>query len=191
LVAIPAPLCNPFQAATDKTSLGRTGLNGNEAADAGGGGGWIKTNRGVAACIAAVALALLAYLALSEWTWRELRDGFRLGFFTAVAVFAMLICAIAMMVDSRRNERDPDIARLQGRDWIVAVIALVACYAFFELAWQIDFLLITPVFLTAGTWLLGVRPLRSAIVAAVLITVVVFGLFWVIGIDLPTNVIGL
>lgn len=156
---------------------------------AGGDAGWIKTNRGVACCIAGVAVLLLLYLALSEWPYRELRDGFRLGFFTALSVLAMLACAIAMMVDRRCRLTEEEIVPVAWRDWLVAVIALALCYLYFQLAWNLDFLLISPVFLAGATFFLGVRPLRSAIVAGVLITIVIYGLFRLIGIELPTVIV--
>ena len=43
----------------------------------------------------------------------------------------------------------------------------------------------------AGTYFLGVRPLLSAAIAGVVITLVIFGLFWSIGIYLPTSIISL
>jgi len=151
--------------------------------------GWIKTNRGVACCIAGVAVALLIYLGTSEWAFRKLRDGFHLGFFTTLSVLAMLGCAIAIMVDRHHAETDPDIARSSWRDWLVAFVAMVLCYVFFQLAWNVDFLLVTPVFLAGATWWLGVRPVRSAIIAGLVITIAVYGIFRLINIELPTNLI--
>lgn len=153
--------------------------------------GWIKTNQGVAFCIAVAAVLMLVYLGTSEWAFRTLRDGFRLGFFTAVSVVATLVCALAMMVDRHRQETDPDIARARWVEWAVAVGAMAACYLYFELAWRVDFLLVTPVFMAGATYLLGIRPLRSAVVAGVTITLVIYGLFRLIGIELPSNVLGL
>ena len=86
------------------SGVGSSDLNG-DVSGAKGRGDWIKTNQGVACCIAGVAVALLVYLCSSEWAYRELRDGFRLGFFTAVAVFAMQICALTMIVDRQRHDR--------------------------------------------------------------------------------------
>lgn len=160
---------------------------GNTGAD--GRAGWIKTNQGVAACIAAVVVALLLYIAGSDWAYQKLRDGFRLGYFSAFAAAAMLLCAVAMMVDRRRNETDEDIARSGWLDWAVAAGAMAVCYLYFELAWRIDFLLVSPIFIAGGTYALGVRPLRAAVVAGVAITVVIYTLFRIIGIDLPSRII--
>jgi len=160
-------------------------LEGRDA-DARGRARWIRTNQGVAACIAGVAVLLLIYLATSEWAYRELRDGFRLGFFTAISVFAMLACAVAMMLDRHRHEVDEDIARSGWLDWAVAAAAAALCYLYFVLAWQVDFV-VSPFFLAGGAYVLGIRPLRSAIVAGLVITAVIYGLFRLIGIELPTR----
>ena len=153
------------------------------------GAGWIRTNQGVATCIAAVVTLLLVYLATSEWAYQVLRDGFRLGFFTAVATLAMLGCAVAMMVDRRRMEVDEDIARSGWLDWAVAGGVMALCYLYFELAWRLDFLLVTPFFIAGATFALGVRPMRSAILAGVAITIVIYVLFRIIGIELPTRIL--
>ena len=153
--------------------------------------GWIKTNQGTASIIAGVAVLLLIYLGTSEWAFRELRDGFRLGFFTAVAVFATLLCAIAMMVDRHRHEIDEEMGLARWTDWAVAASAMVACYVYFDLAWRFDFLLVTPFFIAGATYALGIRPVRSAIVAGLVITVVIYGLFRLIGIELPSQILGL
>lgn len=162
-------------------------------ADADGGpddhSGWIKTNQGVAACLAGAAVLLIVYLATSDWAGERLRDGFRLGFFSIVAAIAMLVCAVAMMLDRRRAETEADIARTRWSDWAIVVGALALCYVYFELAWRVDFLAVTPVFVAAATFALGVRPVRSAIVAGVVLTLVIYGLFRAIGIELPTQIV--
>jgi hypothetical protein len=162
-----------------------TGGDGGARAPA----GWIKTNQGVAACIAVVVVALLIYIGASDWAYEKLRDGFRLGFFSALAALAMLLCAVAMMLDGRRHVTEEDIVDSRWADWLIAVAALAVCYIYFELAWRVDFLLVSPVFLAGGTYILGVRPPRAAIIAGVVITVVIYAIFRVIGIDLPSRVI--
>lgn len=157
----------------------------------GGDVAWIKSNQGIAACITFLLVVLLGYLASMDWVYQELRDGFRLGAFTVAATVTMLACAVAMLFDQHRHEVDPDVARSGWLDWVFAVVILGGCYLYFELAWRIDFLLVTPFFLAGATFALGVRPLRSAIVAGVVITVVIYGVFWAIGIPLPENVLGL
>ncbi|MFT5438958.1 MAG: hypothetical protein ACI9MJ_000819 [Alphaproteobacteria bacterium] len=154
-------------------------------------GDWIKTNQGIACCIAGISVALLVYLGTSEWAFRVLRDGFRLGFFTAVAVFTMLICALTMVFDRHRHETDKELTQSRWMDWVIAAAAMATCYVYFDLAWRIDFLLVTPVFIAGATYVLGVRPLRSAIVASLVITIVIYGIFRAIGIELPSRILGL
>ncbi len=143
---------------------------------------WIKTNQGVAVCIAGVVVLLLIYLGTSEWTYEKLRDGFRLGFFSVAAAVAMLVCAVGMMIDRRRYETDAGLARSAWRDWVVVAAVLALCYLYFELAWRLDFLLVSPVFIAGATYALGVRPWRTTIVAGVVVTVVIYTLFRLIGI---------
>jgi hypothetical protein len=159
--------------------------------DAGSTSSWIQTNQGIASCIALVSVGLLIYLVTSEWAYRELRDGFRLGFFTAVAVIAMLICAIVMMIDNHRQDVDDDIAALKVSDWFVALVVLLGCYLYFTLTWQTEFLLVTPVFVAVATYAFGVRPIWMSIAAGLVTTVIIFALFRLIGIELPSRIIGL
>jgi hypothetical protein len=159
--------------------------------DAGSTSSWIQTNQGIASCIALVSVGLLIYLVTSEWAYRELRDGFRLGFFTAVAVIAMLICAIVMMIDNHRQDVDDDIAALKVSDWFVALVVLLGCYLYFTVTWQTEFLLVTPVFVAVATYAFGVRPIWMSIAAGLVTTVIIFALFRLIGIELPSRIIGL
>ena len=70
----------------------------------------------------------------------------------------MLLCAVAMMVDRRRHDAEGDMAQATWRDWLVAVTAMATCYVYFLLAWSVDFLLVTPVFLAGGTYVLRSGP---------------------------------
>lgn len=165
-------------------------MNNNNAVPAAR-GNWFRTNRGVGACLVGIVILLLIYLSTEDWIYQVLRDGFRLGFFSVISAFTMLFCAAALLFDRHRNVVEEDIAKAGRYNFIVPVVAVLVCYAYFELAWNIDFLLITPVFMFAATWFLGVRPLLSAVIAGVVITVVIFGLFWSIGIYLPTSIISI
>jgi hypothetical protein len=100
-------------------ALGSDELEGKNA-DTEGRGDWIKTNQGIACCIVGVSLALLVYLATREWAFHVLRDGFRLDFFTAVAVFTMLICALTMVFERHRHETDKELTQSRWMDWVIA-----------------------------------------------------------------------
>ena len=56
----------------------------------------------------------------------------------------------------------------------------------FLFAWNVDFLIISPIFLAFATYMLGVRPVSSTIVSGVVVGCVIFFLFKLIGIELPS-----
>lgn len=147
---------------------------------------WIKTNRGVATCVAVICAILLAYLFTQDWVYQQQRDGFRLGFFSVVGAGAMLICAVAMLFDRLKNQSTPEILRLKPKHWLFVLIALGVCYAYFYMAWNIDFLIVSPFFLGAGAFALGIRPYYSAFIAGIVVSCVIFFLFRLIGIQLPS-----
>lgn len=146
----------------------------------------IKSNQGIAVCLTVLVLALLVYLLSSDWVYQELRDGFWLGFFPVAAVIAMLTSTIMMIFDRHRHVIDEDVARAGWLDGLVIGAVVVACFVYFQLAWNFDFLLVSPVFLTVGIYILGARPIRLVIASALVMTAVVYVLFRLIGIELPT-----
>lgn len=150
----------------------------------------IKSNQGIAVCLTGLITVLLIYLLSSDWVYQELRDGFRLGFFPVAAALAMLACSVAMIFDPHRHAVDEDVARTGWRDWLVAVAVVVACFVYFQLAWTFDFLVVSPVFLAAGMYVFGARPIRLVITSALVMTAVVYVLFRLIGIELPAAIIG-
>ena len=76
---------------------------GSEAEDPKKLADWIRTNQGVGVVITALTVALLVYLSQQEWVFVKLRDGFRLGFFTILATFSMLLCSVAMIFDDHKR----------------------------------------------------------------------------------------
>ena len=101
----------------------------------------------------------------------------------------MLLCSVAMIFDGHKNQTDKEMSSINRQDFIIPPIVFVICYIYFELAWRVDFLLVTPVFLAAGVYYFGVRPLRKVIVSSIVITATIFGLFRLIGIYLPSFII--
>jgi uncharacterized membrane protein len=143
---------------------------------------WVKTNRGVATCMTIFFLVLLGYLFSQDWVYQTQRDGFRLGFFTVVAALAMLICSVVMIFDRFKDDTTPEILGLRAKHWLRALLVLVICYAYFYLAWNIDFLIISPIFLAFSSYMLGVRPVSSAIISGVTVGFVFLFLLRLIGI---------
>jgi hypothetical protein len=150
---------------------------------------WIRTNQGVGVVITALIVALLVYLIQQEWVFVELRDGFRLGFFTILATFTMLFCSVALIFDGYKRDSNKKMTAMNRQDFIIPGIVVVVCYIYFKLAWAFDFLLVTPVFLAVAIYVLGIRSLRKTIIYGVIITVTLFGLFRLIGIYLPSHII--
>lgn len=153
--------------------------------ESGGGAGWLKSNQAVGACIAAASAVLFVYLFGQEWAHRELRDGFRLGFTAMAASTAILLCGLAMVLDSRRHVVEEDIRPLTGADWLRVLAMLLLCGAFFLGALFTRFYLAAPVFVLVLTYLFGVRPWWACIVAALVITAILHGVFALIGAELP------
>lgn len=153
--------------------------------DTGGGSGWLKTNRAVGALIAAASAALFVYIFSQEWAHRELRDGFRLGFSAMAATAAILLCGVAMIFDERRHVVEEDVAPLTGTDWVRVLSVLLLCGALFLAASRTEFYLAAPVFVLVLTYVFGLRPWWTCAVAAVVITAILYGLFDLIGAELP------
>ncbi|MGY9055611.1 MAG: tripartite tricarboxylate transporter TctB family protein [Alphaproteobacteria bacterium] len=150
-----------------------------------GQGSWVRSNQGIAALLAAGFVALLIYLWMQEWTHRELRDGFSLGFFSLAGAGTCLVCALVMMVDRQKRDTEEDMATVGTADWLFSIVILGVMYVFFEAAWTFGFALVAPVFLFVATYALGGRPLRTAAISAIATTAGISIAFWVIGIDLP------
>jgi predicted membrane channel-forming protein YqfA (hemolysin III family) len=150
---------------------------------------WIRTNQGVGVVITALIVVLLIYLSQQEWVFQRLRDGFQLGFFTVVSAFTMLLCSVAMIFDGFKNKTDKEMSAMNRLDFIMPVVVVAVCYIYFLLAWRYDFLLVTPIFLAAGIYSFGIRPLRTVIIGGIVITLTIFGLFRLIGIYLPSYII--
>lgn len=146
---------------------------------------WLRSNQGTAAVMAAGCVALLIYLWMQEWTHRELRDGFMLGFFTLVSASACLLCSLVMMVDKYKRYVEEDMETTTWMDWALAVVILLLLYVFYQVAWTYGFALVAPIFLAVTTYIFGARPWWTAIVSGALTTLGISIAFWAIGIDLP------
>ena len=144
----------------------------------------------MAVCLTILVGALLAYLLSSDWVYEKLRDGFRLGLFTIISGITMLICSVAMIFDRQRHDTDKEMESQTWKDWVVVLVACIASFVYFKLAWNFDFLIVSPFFLCAAMYIFGVRPLRSAITISLIMTVSIYIVFRLIGISLPSIIIG-
>lgn len=163
-----------------------------------------RSNRGVAAALLFLSALLLVYLLSQDWVYAEQRDGFRLGFFSLLGAAAMLLCALAMLFDRQSRQTTPEMAKIRLRSVLYGLLALALMGVFFVLAWDVhfaqpwlramldaipltgEFVVWATAFMTLGMYLLGVRPAFAALVSGAIVSVVIFALFRLIGITLPT-----
>jgi hypothetical protein len=150
---------------------------------------WIRTNQGVGVLLTACLLAYLTFLQFSPWVHEELRDGFTLGFFPVTGVVFMLLCTVSLILDRNRNERIRELDEMRWVWFLFSIVVLVGCGAYFYLILEIGYLLVSPFFLFVFVYFLGLRPWSSALIAGAVTAVLVYGLFKLIGIDLPPGIL--
>ena len=155
----------------------------------GGTQSWWRTNQGVGVALSVAITVLLIHLLLTDWVYRDLRDGFKLGFFPLVSVIATLLCSLTLIVDSHRNKVEEDLEGIDWRSWLYCVILLVGSYIYLVIAQAIGFLIASPVILLGFIYLLGIRPWTAALVAGVTITAVVYGVFSIFGVPMPKGIL--
>ena len=69
------------------------------------------------------------------------------------------------------------------------IAALIGCYVYFALSELIGFLLVSPVFLFVLMYFLGVRPWTTAAASGAILTVIVYGLFRMLGIAMTQGIL--
>lgn len=164
-------------------------MAGDQTPERSGYRAWIRTNQGVGVILTAALALFLLYLRQSSWVHERLRDGFTLGFFPVTGVVLMMLCAICLIVDRNRRERIEELSDMRWMWFFFCLGVLIACGIYFYLVLEIGYLLVTPVFLSIFIFLLGLRPWTSCLISGGVITVLVFGLFWLIGIELPPGIL--
>lgn len=132
---------------------------------------WSRSNQAIGLYLAVLTSGLFAYVWLSPWAHRVMRDGFLLGFFPFLGAGAMLLCALAMIVDPLRREIPEPMIDARWSDVYVPVAVVIGIVAYFSVMQRIGFLLATPVFLLAAMLWFGLRPLWLALSLAVAIAV--------------------
>lgn len=148
-------------------------------------GKWLTRNQGAGFILVLIFTALLCYIQLTPWAHRKLRDGFTLGFFPAVAVGLCIIFSLIIIFDSRRKEALPALETLDLRSFVGIILAVIISGAYFAAMRKIGFLIATPFYLFIAMYVLGLKTLRNLLVTAVSMTVIVYFIFRVMGIELP------
>lgn len=153
---------------------------------------WFKSNQGVGCILTLLLIALFSYVQCSSWAHRELRDGFTLGFFPSIAIFLSLFFSTILIFDSRRKKVLPDLENLTFKHFLCSIIAVIVCWIYFLLMKKIGYLVTTPFFLLFSMYLLGLKSWRNVILAAAIMTVTIYWIFTVMGIELfPVTLSGL
>jgi len=152
-------------------------------------GKWIRTNQGVGALLTAALSMLLLYVQLTPWAHRKLRDGFYLGFFPTFAIALMMVCSIIIIVDSRRKLVPAGLEKITLNTFLVAFAEVVLCWIYFALMLKIGYLIVTPVFLFIGMYLLGLKPWKQVLLIAAIMTILTNIIFFFMGIELPLGLL--
>jgi|TARA_B100000315_G_C14558073_1_gene579166 hypothetical protein len=150
---------------------------------------WLQTNQGIGFVLSLVLFLYFIFLQLSPWVHEKLRDGFSLGFFPLTGIVLMLLFTVTLIFDGERNKVIPDLTKMSGRSFLFCLAVLAGCGLYFSLIVSIGFLLVSPFFLLAFMYLLGLRPFSHCIVSGVVMTIIVYVVFRLIGVRLPSGIL--
>ncbi len=150
---------------------------------------WIRTNQGVGVILTACLGLYLLYLQFSPWVHERLRDGFTLGFFPVTGIVLMMVFTVTLILDGNRRERIEELENMRWRWFLFCVAILLVCSVYFYLILEIGFLLVSPVFLAVFIFMLRLRPWTSCVTAGAVMTILVYALFRLMGIELPPGIL--
>jgi hypothetical protein len=148
-------------------------------------GRWLKSNQGIGVGLTFFFTALLLYTQLTPWAHTKLRDGFTLGFFPAVSIFLLIIVSLVLCFDSRRKQVPDRLKNLTLKYFLSTVLAVFYCWVYFKSMTAVGFLVTTPPFLLCSMYILGLKSWRTLVAASIFITVIVYAIFSIMGIELP------
>ena len=150
---------------------------------------WWRSNQAIGLYLLVMIGALFVYIWLQPWAHRVMRDGFLLGALPMMGVALMLICAAAMLVDPLRRETPEALEDARISDaWLPIVMLAGVALCFWAMS-RLGFLLAAPPFLLAFMLWFGVRPVRLALALAVVVPVVVYTFFTLLGVRLPRGIL--
>lgn len=144
-----------------------------------------KSNQSIGAIMTCLFSALLTYILLTPWAHRKLRDGFLLGFFPGLAVLLLIIFSLILIFDSRRAQIPDRLENLTFKYFLYTVLAIIFSLIYFKAMTGIGFLIATPLFLLISMYALGIKSLQSLLTVSFLMSVVVYVIFRIMGIQLP------
>ena len=101
----------------------------------------------------------------------------------------MIFFSLILIFDGRRREIPPRLEKLTASGFLSAVLAVVVSWGYFAFVSEIGFLIATPAFLLLAMYALGLKPWRHVIIVALLLTVIVYAIFALMGIELPPGML--
>ena len=144
-----------------------------------------KSNQSIGAIMTFLFSALLIYILITPWAHRKLRDGFLLGFFPGLAILLLIIFSLILIFDSRRKQVPDRLENLTFKYFLYTILAIICCFIYFKVMTGVGFLIATPLFLFISMYALGIKSLQSLLTVSVLISVIVYAIFRIMGIELP------
>lgn len=150
---------------------------------------WWRSNQAIGLYLLLMFGALFAYIWMQPWAHRVMRDGFLLGMMPMLGIGLMSICALAMVFDPMRREQPEGLQGIRASDaWLPIVMLVGVAVCFWAMSWLGFILAASPFLLVFMLWF-GFRPVRLAFILAVVVPVIVFAFFTLLGVRLPRGVI--
>ena len=147
---------------------------------------WLKTNQGIGTVMTLLFITLLIYIKTTTWSGRILRDGFILGFFPIAANILLIICSIILMVDNKRKNVPDRLEKLSFMQFMNSIWAFIFSLIYFKVMLSFGFIIASLFFLILSIYILGIRPWRRIITSAIVMTLIVYTIFSIMRINLPT-----
>lgn len=148
---------------------------------------WHLSNQFLGLVLLGALIALFVSIYTSDWASEIQMDRFQLGFFPLVGVVWMMIAALMLVVDHARKKEFGEIGEIRPGSWPWIIGLSVAWYAYAQLVLYLGFILTTFLFISILLRIGGVQSWKTIAGAGALCVVVVFLLFFAIGVDLPTG----
>lgn len=146
---------------------------------------WLKTFQGIGTIILFISIALIVYILRSPWAYRELTDGFYLGFFPALSLALIAFSSLVLIVEKDRKMIPDDLRTMTLKVLIGILVLLGAGWAYFEVQLRFGYLFTTPVFLFINFYILGLGHWSRCIIWSVVMSVATYAVLSVIGVQLP------
>lgn len=146
---------------------------------------WIETNQAAGLILSLIVAAIAVSVGASDWAYEIQPDGFVLGFFPGVGIVWMIVCTLAIAFDHARSQpfNADDNFGYSSWGWITGLT--LGWFGYIVVMVQVGFAATTFLFMVGLFRLLGVGSWLHIASCSTICVVVVFALFFAIGITLP------